>query len=128
MQKDNLDIKPKGLDIIKPKKELQTVKVPEKPKVDISLSPFEWIQAKYYKIKTEREKEMLEAIKTFIVSKLVQWILKLSGGVLIGLGIDEGTIEKVIGGAIAFLISAVWSLVSTGKIALTDPKEILKIK
>jgi hypothetical protein len=74
------------------------------------------------------DKPMFEAIKSFIVSKAVQWILKAAGGVLAGLGISSGTVEEVVVGAVVFILSAVWSLISTGKIALTDPKDFLKLK
>ncbi len=74
------------------------------------------------------DKPMLEAIKSFIVSKAVQWILKAAGGVLVGVGVSETSLTEIITGAVIFIISAVWSLISTGKIALTDPKDFLKLK
>ncbi|NMB82700.1 MAG: hypothetical protein GYA14_12875 [Ignavibacteria bacterium] len=74
------------------------------------------------------DNKMIEAIKTFIVSKLLQWILKAGGGVLAGLGISNGSVEEILTGATIFILSVLWSLIKTGKIALTDPNEFLKLK
>lgn len=104
-------------------------KKPEiKPEVDTSLNPIEWIIAKVYHFKMEGIKKMFDAIKKILIPKIVQWLLKIAGSIFAYLGISSGTVEEIVGGVVVFILSAIWSLVSTGKIALTDPKDFLKIK
>lgn len=109
-------------------KKMETVTVPNKVEPNTSLNLFEYLQATYYKIKTAGEEKMLEAIKTFLLPKIIQWIMKGAGSILVYIGITKQnpSAEEIIGGVLAFGVSAVWSLISTGKIALTDPKEFAK--
>lgn len=100
----------------------------KKHEPNTSLGFFEKIKAKYYHIKMDMEAQMLETIKKFIGTKLIQWIMKAIGGTLAGYGISQGSAEEIIYGAVAFIISAIWSLISTGKIALTPPNEFQKLK
>ncbi|MEW6508388.1 MAG: hypothetical protein AB1432_11640 [Bacteroidota bacterium] len=72
--------------------------------------------------------KMLNAIKSFIAPKLVQWIMKLCGGILAGLGVSENSVVELVTGILLFALSAVWSLIKTGKIALTDPSEFRKLE
>ncbi|MEW6006452.1 MAG: hypothetical protein AB1695_14205 [Stygiobacter sp.] len=124
--KNDLDIKAKGFDF--PKKELKEVKTPEKVTPNTELNFFEKIKAIIFIKKEEEKIKMLDAIRKIIVTKLVQWILKAGGGVLAGLGISQNSVEEITIGAVTFLISALWSLISTGKIALTPPEDFLKLK
>ena len=100
----------------------------QKPEYDTKLNLFEWLKAKYFHIKREGEFQMFEAIKKIIIPKITQWILKIAGSILAYLGISSSTVEEIIAGIVVFGLSALWSLITTGKIALTDPKEFLKLK
>jgi hypothetical protein len=109
-------------------KELKPVQVPDKPIPETSLNMFEWLQAKIFHIKREGEFKMFDTIKKFLLEKLIQWIMKFAGAWFVALGVKESSVEEIIGGAVAFLVSAIWSLFRTGKIALTDPKDFIKFK
>jgi hypothetical protein len=100
----------------------------EKKETDTSLTVFEYIRAKIFHLKREGEIQMWTAIKKFIVEKLLQWIMKGGGAALATYGISQGTVEETVSGIVLFIVSAIWSLISTGKIALTPPDEFQKLK
>jgi hypothetical protein len=62
----------------------------------------------------------LDQIKQFIVGFIVRWILKIGGAWLATIGIQQGTIEEIVGGLIAIIIGIIISLFQTKK-ALETP-------
>ena len=97
----------------------------KKPVIDTSLNPIEWINAKIFTTKFDMEIKMWNTVKSFLVSKIVQWIFKIGAGALLALGISQGTVEEVVGGIVSALVGIVWSLITHQKVALTEPKEFL---
>ena len=66
---------------------------------------------------------MWNTVKSFLVSKIVQWILKICAGVLTTLGISNNSVEEIVGGIVSAIVGIVWSLITHQKVALTEPKE-----
>jgi len=125
------DIEPKGFDKLKKdlsKKVLKEIDNINKPVPDTKLNFFENIKAQLYIKKMEAKLKMFEAIKKILLQKIVQWIMKIGGTWIVAVGVSQNSIEEIVGGALAVVFSAIWSLIQTGKIALTDPKEFLKFK
>ncbi len=100
----------------------------KKVEPDVSLNIFEKAKAVYYHTKEEYKSKMLDAIKKIITKKLVQWLLGIAGTYFASVGINQSSIEEIVGGVVALVLAIVWSLITTGKIALTDPKEFQKLK
>jgi hypothetical protein len=71
---------------------------------------------------------MWETLKKFLVAKIAGWILKIGSGVLLTLGISQGSVEEFVGAAVSFIIGLIISLVVNKKAALTDPSEFHKYK
>jgi len=69
---------------------------------------------------------MWNTIKSFLIAKIVQWLLKVGAGVLLTLGISQNSLEEIVGGIVSLLIGIIYSLLTHKKIALTNPKEFLK--
>lgn len=108
-------------------KQIEKVEVKEfKP--DTSLNLFEWISAKYYHYKKESEAKMLDTIKNFIVKYLFQWLLGIGGGTFAALNISEGAILEILSGVVMAIIGIIWNLITTGKMALTNPNDFQKLK
>jgi len=124
------NIKPKGFEILKNnfKKQLKEVKINKKQNLNTELNFIDKIRAKLYVTKIEGEKKMFDAIKKFIVEKIFQWIMKIGGTWILAAGVSENSVYEIIAGIVSILISMIWSLLQTGKIALTDPKEFTKFK
>jgi len=96
----------------------------QKPKIKISF--FEKIFGKIILYKKQKEFEMWNTIKSFLVAKIIQWLLKVGSGVLLTLGISQNSLEEIIGAIVSLLIGIIYSLLTHKKIALTDPKEFMK--
>ena len=69
---------------------------------------------------------MWQAIKKFIIAKIVQWILKFGAGILVSLGISNNTLEEIIAGIISLIAGIIYSLITHKKIAFTNPQDFLK--
>ncbi|MEM3373350.1 MAG: hypothetical protein QXF76_04005 [Candidatus Anstonellales archaeon] len=128
---NEFDIEQKGFDKLKKdlsKKVLKEIDNINKPVPDTKLNFFENIKAQLYIKKMEAKLKMFEAIKKILLQKIVQWIMKIGGTWIVAVGVSQNSIEEIVGGALAVVFSAIWSLIQTGKIALTDPKDFLKVR
>ncbi|MBE0538396.1 MAG: hypothetical protein IH620_01685 [Ignavibacterium sp.] len=62
----------------------------------------------------------IDQIKEFIIGFIVRWVLKIGGAYFITIGIEQSTIEQIIGGLVAIVIGIIISLFQTKK-ALDKP-------
>lgn len=62
----------------------------------------------------------LNQLKEFITGFIVRWALKIGGTYLATIGIEQGTVEQIIGGIVAILVGIAVSLFQTKK-ALDTP-------
>ena len=62
----------------------------------------------------------LDELKNFITGFLFRWVLKIGGTYFATIGIENGTIEQIVGGLIAIIFGIVVSLLQTKK-ALDTP-------
>jgi hypothetical protein len=114
--------------LLRIKKILKPVNVPDKTELKFRLNIIDRIKVLYYETKTNGEKKMFDAIKKMLITKIVQWLMKIAGTWFVALGVSQNSIEEIISGAVAVLLSMIWSLIYTGKVALKDPKEFVKFK
>jgi len=123
------ELNPKGFENISKK-----ISIPDKldsaktnfKKPEIKISFFEKIFGKIILYKKQKEFEMWNTIKSFLVAKIVQWLLKVGAGVLLTLGISQNSLEEIVGAIVSLLIGIIYSLLTHKKVALTNPKEFLK--
>jgi len=108
------------------KEELKPVNNYTKPELDTSLNIFEWIKGKIYITKKESEAKMLDTIKNFLTGFIVRWILKIGGGFLLSVGLDEGSVTKVTSAIVAIIIGLVVSLFQHNEALNTDLKTLQK--
>lgn len=100
---------------------LDSVKV-KKHEPDTSLNIFEWIKGKFFIIKNEEEKRIMETIKNFIVGFIFRWVLKIGGGFFLAVGLSEGKVEELIGAIVSIVIGLVISLFQHDKAIKTEAK------
>lgn len=95
-------------------------------KLDTSLNIFEWIKAKVYTTKKNAEDKMLDTLKNFIVGFVTRWVLKIGGGFLLAVGINDGKAEEIIGALVSIIVGLLISLFQQDKALKTDLKTIQK--
>ena len=64
---------------------------------------------------------MWQTLKPILVQKIVQWILKVASGVLVTLGVSQGSLTEIVTAVVTLVVGVVWSLVTNKKVSLTDP-------
>lgn len=123
------DYKPNYKNNFEKKKEIDSVKTNfENPtgKLDTGLNIFEWIKAKIYTTKKNTEAKMIDTLKNFIVGFVTRWVLKIGGGFLLAVGINDGKAEEIIGALVSIVVGLVISLFQQKKALETDLKTIQK--
>lgn len=62
----------------------------------------------------------MEEIKSFLVGFIVKWLLQIGGTFFLTIGVQQQTIEEIIGGLVAILSGIVVSLIQHKK-AINTP-------
>lgn len=63
----------------------------------------------------------LSALKTFLTTFLLRWVLKIGGTFLATIGLQSDKVEEIIGGIVAVVIGMLVSWISNKKALAADP-------
>lgn len=64
---------------------------------------------------------MVNDLKGYLVNIIVQWILKIGGGIVLANGISQGSVTEIVGAALGIIIGLVMHLFNTSKAVNATP-------